>query len=359
VAVPDLAIPPPAAVGRVSRGRATLAVAAACAAAGCVLLWLAFVTMGSASAWAKAPVFAAGGALVVHAIGRVGTRLRGARFQASFALSIVWLVALVLAAVFADLLPLGNHNNTSATIGVQGYARPDLFSDHPLGTNNFGLDLLARAIYGARVSLLTVALTVVVSLAIGGAVGLVAGYFRGAVDTVVGIFADAALAIPALVVLIAFAAMLGPPTRVPEAVLKTSAALAIVGIPTMIRLARANTLVVAQREFVQAARTLGARDRRIIVRELLPNVALPLVSYAFVVSAVLIVAEGSLSFLGLGLQQPEPSWGNMIAEGGLRDLRNHPHVALVPGAFMFATVYALNVVGDRARSAWSGREAKI
>ena len=218
---------------------------------------------------------------------------------------------------------------------------------------------MARAIYGARVSLLTVALTVAISLLIGATIGMVAGYFRGPVDAIVGIFADAALAIPALVVLIAFAAMLGPPTRVPEAVVKTSAALAIVGIPTMIRLARANTLVVAQREFVHAARTLGARDRRIIVREVLPNVALPLVSYAFVVSAVLIVAEGSLSFLGLGLQQPEPSWGNMIAEGGLRDLRNHPHVALVPGAFMFATVYALNVVGDRARSAWGGREAKI
>jgi peptide/nickel transport system permease protein len=340
-------------------GRSSLAIAAGCIAAGVILLWLALVTMGPASAWWKAPVVIAGAASIVHAVGRIGVRLRGPGFQASFALSVGWLVALVLAAVFADLLPLGNHNDTSATIGVTGYARPDLFSAHPLGTNNFGLDLLARAIYGARVSLLTVALTVVVSLAIGGAIGLVAGYFRGAVDTVVGIVADAALAIPALVVLIAFAAMLGPPTRVPEAVVKTSAALAIVGIPTMVRLARANTLVVAQREFVQAARTLGARDRRIIVRELLPNVALPLVSYAFVVSAVLIVAEGSLSFLGLGLQQPEPSWGNMIAEGGLRDLRNHPHVALVPGAFMFATVYALNVVGDRARAAWSGREAKI
>jgi peptide/nickel transport system permease protein len=358
VAVPDLGFAP-ADVGGAARGRSPVAVAAVAAIAGVGLLWVAFDSMGAASAWAKAPVIAAGGVLVVQAVGRAGVRVRGADFQASFALSVVWLIALVLAAVFADLLPLGNHNNTSATIGVPGYARPDLLSAHPLGTNNFGLDLLARAIFGARVSLLTVALTVVISLAIGGAIGLVAGYFRGAVDTVVGIVADAALAIPALVVLIAFAAMLGPPTRVPEAVLKTSAALAIVGIPTMIRLARANTLVVAQREFVHAARTLGARDRRIIVRELLPNVALPLVSYAFVVSAVLIVAEGSLSFLGLGLQQPEPSWGNMIAEGGLRDLRNHPHVALVPGAFMFATVYALNVVGDRARAAWSGREAKI
>lgn len=358
MAVPDLGLAPTVLVGR-RRSRSGLLLAAVGAVAGVALLWLALAGMGSASAWAKAPVVAAGGTLIVRAIGRAGRHWRGPNFQASLALSVTWLVALVLAAVFADLLPLRNHNNTSATIGVLGYARPDLFSEHPLGTNNFGLDLLARAIYGARVSLLTVALTVVVSLLIGGAIGVVAGYFRGAVDTVIGIVADAALAIPALVVLIAFAAMLGPPTRVPEAVLKTSTALAIVGIPTMIRLARANTLTVAQREFIHAARTLGARDRRIIVREIVPNVALPLVSYAFVVSAVLIVAEGSLSFLGLGPQQPEPSWGNMIAEGGLRDLRNHPHVALVPGAFMFATVYALNVVGDHARAAWSGREAKI
>lgn len=356
---PDLALIPSVGAAPAAAPRPPLVIAAMSAVAGVALVWIALTALGTTTAWVKVPLAAAGGALIVHAVGRVGTRVRGAGFQASFALSVAWLVLLVLAAVFADVLPLPNHNDTSSTIGVKGFTRPDLFSSHPLGTNNFGLDLLARAIYGARVSLLTVALTVAVSLMVGGAIGMIAGYFRGAVDTVVGIFADAALAIPALVVLIAFAAMLGPPTHVPEAVFKTSAALAIVGIPTMIRLARANTLVVAQREFIHAARTLGARDRRIIAREILPNVALPLVSYAFVVSAVLIVAEGSLSFLGLGLQQPEPSWGNMIAEGGLRDLRSHPHVALVPGAFMFATVYALNVIGDRARTAWSGREAKI
>ncbi|MFY1638045.1 ABC transporter permease [Solwaraspora sp. WMMB335] len=281
---------------------------------------------------------------------------RRRRTDLAFWFSACWLVALAGCALLADALPLGNADDTTATIGVAGYARPDLFSANPLGTNGFGLDLLARSIYGARVSLLTVGCTVLVSLLVGGAVGMIAGYFRGWVDVVIGIFADAALVIPALVLLIAFAAVLGPPRTMPEAVLKSGLALAVVGIPTMIRLARANTLVFAQREFVTASRAMGATHTRILLRELLPNVALPLVSYAFIVSAVLIVAEGSLAFLGLGLQQPAPSWGNMIAEGGLRELRRHPHVPLVPGVFMFLTVFSLNIVGERARARWDARE---
>lgn len=274
-------------------------------------------------------------------------------------LSAGWLGALALAAIFADLLPLGNADDTSQTIGVAGYARPDLFSAHPLGTNGFGLDLLARSIYGARVSLLTVAFTIAVSLIAGGAIGMVAGYFRRWVDHAIGIFSDTLLVIPALVLLIAFAAVLGPPRTVPEAVLKIGGALAVVGIPTMARLARANTIAFARREFVTASQAMGARHSRVLLREVLPNVALPLTSYAFVVAAVLIVAEGSLSYLGLGLQQPAPSWGNMIAEGGLRELRLHPHVALVPGVFMFLTVFSLNVLGERARARWDPREAKL
>lgn len=281
------------------------------------------------------------------------------RAPVGFWLSAAWLVALGIAAVCADLLPLANASDTSQTTGVAGYAPPDLFSAHPLGTNGFGLDLLARSVYGARVSLLTVAFTIAVSFVVGGGIGMLAGYFRGWVDHLIGVGSDALLVIPALVLLIAFAAVLGPPRTVPEAVLKIGSALAVVGVPTMVRLARANTLVYAQREFVLASRAMGARHGRVLVRELLPNVAMPLLSYAFIVAAVLIVAEGSLAFLGLGLQQPAPSWGNMIAEGGLRQLRQHPHVALVPGAFMFLTVLSLNVVGERARTRWDAREAKL
>ena len=326
---------------------------------GAVLLYVALAPAGRAPMLLKT-------ALVVLALGLVGTGLKrigravwGPSFDLGVALSAAWLTLLILAAAFADVLPLGNARDTTQTIGIIGYRTPDLFSANPLGTNGFGLDLLARCIYGARVSLLTVAVTVLASLLIGGTIGMIAGYFRRWVDVTIGIFADATLVVPALVLLIAFAAVLGSPTTVGQAVWKNGLALAAVGIPTMVRLARANTMVYAQRGFVLASRSLGARHPRVLIREVLPNVALPLLSYAFIVAAVLIVAEGSLAFLGLGLQQPEPSWGNMIAEGGLRDLRRHPHVALVPGAFIFLTVFSLNLVGEWTRARWDAREAKI
>ena len=115
----------------------------------------------------------------------------------------------------------------------------------------------------------------------------------------------------------------------------------------------------SQREFVLASRGMGAKDSRIVFRELLPNVLLPLVSYAFIIVAVLIIAEGSLSYLGLGLQQPQPTWGNMIGQADLTGLREDPHIALVPGVFMFLTVFAFNRIGERARGSWDSREVKI
>jgi peptide/nickel transport system permease protein len=127
----------------------------------------------------------------------------------------------------------------------------------------------------------------------------------------------------------------------------------------MIRLSRANTLVFAQREFVVASRAMGASDQRIIRRDILPNVILPLISFSFIVVAVLIVAEGSLAFLGLGLQQPTPTWGNMIAEADLTTIRQYPFIPLVPGMFMFLTVFSFNRIGERARSMWDPRKAKI
>ena len=199
-------------------------------------------------------------------------------------LSVVWLIVLVLAAVFADLLPLGDHNDTSTTIGVQGYARPDLFSAHPLGTNNFALDLLARCIYGARVSLLTSRSPSRSAWRSAAPSACSPATSAAPIDTVVGVFADPLLAFPPLVLLIALAAMLGPPTPSPRPSLKTG-----VGAgdrrhpdddpPRPGQHARGRSARVRA-----AAAALGARDRRIIVRELLPNVLLPLVSYAFVVS---------------------------------------------------------------------------
>ncbi len=324
-----------------------------------VLLYVGLVPMGHVPGILKVAVVMASFAAFYLAVDRGGKAIRGPRFDAGFWLSCTWLVLLILATVFAGLLPLGEYKNTAKTIGTPGNLRPDLFSSHPLGTNNLSLDILSRSIYAARVSLSTSLFAVAVSMVVGVAIGMFAGFYRGWRDSVVGVGTDAALAIPALVLLIAIAAVLGVPKTVPQAILKEGAALAIVAIPTMIRLARANTIAFANREFVLASEALGAKKGRILVKHLLPNVMLPIISYAFIIIAVLIVAEGSLAFLGLGLQQPQPSWGNMIAEGSLTVLRQYPHIPLVPGVFMFLTVFAFNRIGERARRAWDPRQAKI
>lgn len=320
---------------------------------------LALTILGGIPIVPKLALLAVSLGFLFQACRHLGSAVWGSGFDAGFWLCMGWLGALGLAALFADLLPLGEHKDTSATIAEIGNKSPDLLSSNPLGTNNFALDLLARSIYGARVTLLTVAFAVTISIVIGGGIGLVAGYIRGAVDTSVSVVTDTVLAIPPLVLLVALAAVLGAPTGIQDSALKNGAALAIVGTPAMIRLSRSNSMVFSQREFVLASRAMGATNRRILFRELLPNVILPIISYSFIIVAVLIVAEGSLAFLGLGLAQPQPTWGNMIAEADLTTLREHPHVFLVPAAFLFLTVFAFNRIGERARQVWDPRDAKV
>jgi peptide/nickel transport system permease protein len=160
------------------------------------------------------------------------------------------------------------------------------------------------------------------------------------------------LAFPPLILLLGLAAVLQRNVR------NITLALAVISIPTFIRLSRANTLVLAQREFVVAVRALGARSRRIIFRDLLPGALLPLTSYAFAVVAVIIVAEASLSFLGLGIPRPTPTLGNMIA-AGQDSFQTHPHMVFVPATALFLTVFCLNRIGEEARRRWDPRDAKI
>ena len=319
-----------------------------------------FAILGPVDAVSKIIVVLGALVMLFIAIDRIAKVIKGDQFDTGLNLCFLWIFAIVFSAIFAGVLPLAEQEDTTKTISIPGNARPDLFSKHPLGTNNFSLDLLARCIYGARVSLLTAAFAVVLSLIVGGIIGMLAGYFRGWIDVVVGLLTDSLLAFPALILLIAIITALGRPEQMSEAIIKVGAGLAIVSIPTMIRLSRANTLVFAQREFVLSARSMGAKNFRIIFREIMPNVALPLLSYAFIVVAVLIVAEGSLSFLGLGLKPPKPTWGNMIAEGQQANvLKKYPHIPMVPGVVMFLTVYSFNRVGEWARSKWDPREAKV
>lgn len=348
----DVAAPPPAAKTPVRPSRRQLALWGG----GLTTLGIVFVGLG----WAvplglagQALLFLTGLGVLYAGLSRLARAARGHRVDVLVGLCAAWLLLLCAAGALAPWLPLGEHVDVSASLLEPTYSRPDLLSAHLLGTNNFGLDLLARSIHGARTSLTIALLAVAVGTLVGGAIGVIAGYFRSGVDSVVGIFTNALLAIPPLVLLIAISTFLQPSVR------NMALALSLLTIPSMIRLARANTIAFAQREFVVAARLIGASRLRIMLRELAPNVLPPVMSMAVVLISVLIVAEASLSFLGLGIQAPEPTWGNMISEGEGGVMEQHPHIVLVPGTFLFLTVFAFNLLGERAQQRWDPRSAKL
>ncbi|MGW0020836.1 ABC transporter permease [Rhodococcus sp. NPDC003382] len=255
-------------------------------------------------------------------------------------LSVVWLVVLITAAVFADLLPLASY---ATPVGTPRTG-PQLGSlDLLLGTDTLGRSMLSRIVYGARVSLVVGAVAGLIGFVIGSLAGLLAGYFRGRLDSIVTLVADAMLAFPPLILLLALASILTP--SVPTMLL----GLTVMVVPSFIRLARANTMSWSSREFVRAARNMGAGHGRILFREILPNVLAPLAAFLPIVMAALIVAEGSLSFLGLGIPPPQPSWGGMISDG--KDaIATYPHLVFVPALVIFFTVFALNQVGDHLRT---------
>lgn len=319
---------------------------------GAVLALVGTMVLGDVTAAVRVGITLLGLVVVYVGIDRLARSVFGPRFETAMWLSALWLVLVVLAAIFADLLPLAESRDVSKTLTSPTLVRPDLFSSHPLGTDRQGLDIFGGVIYGARVSLVVSFGAVVIGTLVGGAIGLASGYYRRRTEAVINVATDAMLAFPPLILLLGMVAVLAPSVR------NVTLALGLLGIPTYIRLARANTLVFAQRDFVLAAKSLGARSRRIIVRELLPNVALPIVSYGFIVIGALIVAEASLSFLGLSIRRPNPTWGNMIA-AGQDEFDQHPHLVFTPGVVLFATVFALNRVGDKARSLWDPRVAQL
>ena len=249
-----------------------------------------------------------------------------------------WIVLLVLAAVLADLLPIPSPTDMDM-LGKR--AAPG--AEHLLGTDNLGRDMLSRLIHGARISLTVGLLAPVISVVIGGALGMLAGYFRGRFGAFAVGSVDVLLAFPPLVLLLAVTAYLG------QSVTNLTLVIGVLGIPAFTRVARAVTLSLTEREFVVAARALGATHTRILLRELLPNVALPLLAFFLLGVAVTIVVEGALSFLGLGVPPPAPSWGSMIAEGR-EALEIAPWLAFFPAGTMFITVLAFNIVGDTLRA---------
>jgi peptide/nickel transport system permease protein len=270
-------------------------------------------------------------------------------------LAIGWIVFVVLAALLAPVLPLDDPN---ASVD---FAREGPSADHWFGTDGIGRDLFSRVIWGGRMSLLVGTSAVVLGLVIGGLLGLVAGYFRGRLESVlVGLF-DVMLAIPQLVFALALVAVLANDFDVSSSrrTVVLIVSLGIVSIPILARITRANTLTWSQREFVLAGRAMGARNRRILVRDVLPNVLPAMFSITLLGIAVVIVAEGGLSLLGVGVLLPTPSWGNIISEG--RDSLNlgAAHIIIFAALFIFLTVLALNYLGDVVRARFDVRESAL
>jgi len=214
--------------------------------------------------------------------------------------------------------------------------------DHLLGTDGVGRDVLSRIIFGARVSLVIGLLAVVVSGALGVAAGVVAGYFRGPADDVIMRVADVQLSFPFILAAVAIVSVLGASLQ------NIILVLGVTGWTTYARVVRGMTLTLRQREFIEAARAIGCSHLRIMVRHVVPNLLGTTIVLATFALATFIIAESALSYLGLGVQPPTPTWGGMLAEGYLY-LRTAWWITTFPGAVLMVTVLAINVIGDWAR----------
>jgi peptide/nickel transport system permease protein len=272
---------------------------------------------------------------------------RTQRLGVLFWIALGWIMFVFAVAILAPLLPLPDPSDMDLL-----NRRAPASAAHWLGTDGLGRDELARLIYGARISLVVGLCAPVIGVTVGGALGMLAGYFRGRFEVLTVGGMDVLLAFPPLVLALAATAFLG------QSVLNLTGILAVLSIPAFMRVARAATLTLARREFVIAAQALGATHARILLRELLPNVALPLLAFFLLGVAVIIVVEGSLSFLGLGVPPPISSWGSMIGEGR-ESLDVAPRLAFLPSIAMFLTVLSFNLIGDTLRALTDPRQGAL
>ena len=252
-----------------------------------------------------------------------------------------WLWAAVLALVAAGcyvgpfVLPLPSPEATDFANALAPIGSPG----HWLGTDALGRDLLARCLYGGRVSLTVSIGAVAIGLVVGGTLGIIAGYRGGIVDACISRCLDVLFAFPGLVLALIVASYLGPSLR------NVTLAIGFYTVPAYARMARAGALRVREHNFVRAAQMFGGGGWYVGARHILPNVLFLILTYAFVLIGIAMVIEAGLSFLGLGVPPPQPSWGQLIAMGK-QDISDAPHIALVPGLFLFVTIAAFNRLGD-------------
>ena len=257
-----------------------------------------------------------------------------------------WILLLVFLAVFRDLLPIRDPADLGIrTLEVRKFEDPSW--NAWFGGDSQGRDQLSRVVQGVRPALIIGVTVTVIAGFIGSAIGVTAGYLRGKVDAATTVVIDIFLAFPGLVLLIAVRASFG------NSMLVFVVLFSVTSIPAYARIVRGATFALSEREFVDAAAAMGATKRRVLWKELAPNVAVPVLSFAFIGFALVIVAEGGLAFIGLSLD--EVTWGKLIAEGS-GDIRDHAHVSLIPATVMFLTILAFNLAGDGIRRLYSPRE---
>lgn len=281
-------------------------------------------------------------------------RKRGLGF--GFWLATVWTVITLGLCLFGPLLPFVEEP------GVKDFYVPAAdgpSAEHWFGVNDNGDDIFSQVVNGGRVSLMIAFSVVAIGFVSGGIVGMTAGFFRGRIDRVISAVIDVLLAFPALVLALAMIAIFASDgTTVRPNLPVVVGALSILSVAPLARITRGITLTFAEREFVTAARTLGAKNSRILRKEILPNVIPPMAVFSLTVIAVVIVAEGALAFLGLSVGAPSPTWGKLINEGRPR-LEDSGHITFFPAGVMFLTILSLNHIGDVLQSRFTVREGAL
>ena len=237
----------------------------------------------------------------------------------------------------------------SGTVGsILAAQEPPFSPGHWLGTDPVGVDVFAMLVYGGQVAFEVGFAVTAIGMVIGGLIGLAAGYFGGWTDTILSRIIDVLIAFPALVLALAVAEVLQPSE------LHLIWALSVFSVPAFARVTRGSALVVRQLPFIQAARLSGTRSWRIILKHVLPNVIPGIISFSLIGVGIVVILEGALDFLGLGIQQPKPSWGGMIARGQ-SVLTATPEYVLIPSIVLLIFVMSLNLLGDALRERWGVR----
>lgn len=276
---------------------------------------------------------------VAHEPGGAAKLIRAFRSNKLAALGLLLLAAILAIAAFAPLF------------AVQGPAAQDVMhklegpsAAHLFGTDEFGRDIWARAVYGARSSLLIGIASTLIAVAIGAAIGILAGWYGGRIDTVIMQVMDVLLAFPSLILGMIVVAMLGP------TLLNIVLAITLTSIPAFARIARAPTIAIKNRDFIAACRSFGFSDTRILFAHVLPNILAEILVMAALWLANAVRTEASLAFIGLGLKPPIPTWGGMIRQG-FDNILDNPWLALVPSMAVLLVIFALNLIGDGLRDA--------